>query len=104
MNRLYHQKYKPCIAAWKQFPEGSVQFSQSSSGLKLFIKLYTPLTEAEVSRRANELRVPITPARQFYHRKTAFKHIELLFEFGSIPVEEIVPIFSQLRAAWFKHE
>jgi GntR family transcriptional regulator / MocR family aminotransferase len=102
MNKLYREKYEACVNAFKKFPAKRIQFNNTPSGLNIFLKIYSRLSEAEIVRRASEQDIPVTPASQFYYRKeNQPKHTEILFEFGSIPTNEIEKSIMKLYKAWF---
>lgn len=102
MSKVYRLKYEACVNALKKFPENKITFNDTPSGLNIFLKLNSRLTETEIVRRAAEQEIPVTPASQFYYsKKRSSKQPEILFEFGSIPANEIEKVFMKLYKVWF---
>jgi GntR family transcriptional regulator/MocR family aminotransferase len=102
MSKVYRLKYEACVNALKKLPANKVTFHDTPSGLNIFLKLNSRLTETEIVRRAAEQDVLVTPARQFYHsKKHKAKQPEILFEFGSLPTNEIENVFVKLFKVWF---
>jgi GntR family transcriptional regulator/MocR family aminotransferase len=103
MSKVYRLKYEACVDALKKLPQNKISFNDTPSGLNIFLKLNSPLSETEIVRRAAEQDILVTPAGQFYHsKKRSHKHPEILFEFGSIPTDEIEKVFMKLNKVWFK--
>lgn len=102
MSKVYRLKYEACITALKKLPADKITYNDTPSGLNIFLKLNTRLTEAEIVSRAAEQEILVTPASQFYYSKKRIpKQPEILFEFGSIPADEIEGVFTRLFGAWF---
>ena len=57
---------------------------------------------AKIVLRAAEQDILVTPGSPFYHEKVRLRHVEILFEFGSIPTEEIEKVIMKLYKAWFR--
>lgn len=103
MSKVYRLKYEACVSALNNLPTGKIEYNQTPSGLNIFLKLKTRLSETEVVKRAAEHDILVTPASQFYFSKsTKAKNPEILFEFGSIPIDEIDKVFIKLYRLWFK--
>jgi GntR family transcriptional regulator / MocR family aminotransferase len=103
MNKIYRLKYEACIYALKALPPKKIKFNNTPSGLNIFLKLHTTVSEAEIVRRAAAQDILVTPASQFYNQKESKqKHVEILFEFGSIPAGEIAAVITKLYKAWFR--
>ena len=100
MSKIYREKYEACVGALKKLPAKKISFNNTPSGLNIFLKIYTQLSEAEVVRRAAGLDILVTPGSPFYHEKVRRKHVEILFEFGSIPTGEIEKVIMKLYAGW----
>ena len=101
MNKVYRAKYEACVSALQKLPHGAIAFNNNPSGLNIFLKIYTSLPEAEIVKRAALQGILVTPASQFYHKPKRLRHAEILFEFGSIPLQEIEAIIARLHKAWF---
>jgi GntR family transcriptional regulator/MocR family aminotransferase len=102
MNKIYEQKYDACVEALKKIPKNQISFYDTSSGLNILLRVNTKLSEKDLIRQALENGVVITPVSQFYHHKAnQHKQPELLFEFGSIPENQIEDVVRKLYAAWF---
>lgn len=102
MNKIYRLKYEVCIQALRKLPTKTLHFNNNSSGLNIFLKVYSTNTESELVALAAERGILVTPASQFYqHVKKRSKYREILFEFGSIPETEIGNIIAKMYAAWF---
>lgn len=103
MSKVYRQKYEACVSGLKKLPSKEIQFNNTPSGLNIFLRLYSKLSEAEIVDRAAEQEILVTPGSQFYGEKVRRqKYVEILFEFGSIPTEEIERVIVKLYKAWFK--
>jgi GntR family transcriptional regulator/MocR family aminotransferase len=103
MSKVYRLKYEACVNALKRLPDNKITFNDTPSGLNIFLKLNSKMSESEIVRRAVEQDILITPASQFYHSKArSSAQPEILFEFGSIPTDEIEKVFVKLYRVWFK--
>ena len=103
MSKVYRLKYEACIDAIKNLPDRKITYNDTPSGLNIFLRLNSRLPETEVVKRAAEQDILVTPASQFYYSKTRKpKQPEILFEFGSIPTDEIQNVFIKLYKVWFK--
>jgi GntR family transcriptional regulator/MocR family aminotransferase len=102
MGKVYRLKYEACVNVLKKLPPNKITFNDTPSGLNIFLKLNSNLVETEIVRRAAEQGVLVTPASQFYHsKKHKAKQPEILFEFGSIPTDEIENVLKKLFKVWF---
>ncbi len=102
MRNIYKQKYNACIESLKQLPRNHVHFNDAPSGLNILLRINTRLTEREIVRRAQDKGILITPASEFYAKKSNLPDKpEVLFEFGSLPVHEIGKVVEKLFDAWF---
>jgi GntR family transcriptional regulator/MocR family aminotransferase len=102
MRNVYKKKYDACIGALKRIPKNHIQFNHAPSGLNILLRINTRLSEAEIVRRAVESGILITPASDFYVDKANRpQKPEILFEFGSLPQDQIEKIVNKLYKAWF---
>ncbi|RAW02263.1 MocR-like pyridoxine biosynthesis transcription factor PdxR [Pseudochryseolinea flava] len=101
MGKVYRLKYEACIAKLKTLPKQRIRFNDTPSGLNIFLKIFTTISESEVVRRAADQGILVTPGSQFYHVRQKLKHVEILFEFGSIPTDEIEHVIQKLYKACF---
>jgi GntR family transcriptional regulator/MocR family aminotransferase len=102
MSKVYRLKYEACVHVLGKLPANKITFNDTPSGLNIFLKLNSSLSETEIIRRAAEHDVLVTPASQFYHyKKHKAKQPEILFEFGSIPTDEIEKVLMKLFKIWF---
>jgi GntR family transcriptional regulator/MocR family aminotransferase len=103
MSKVYRLKYEACVNALRKLPGNKITFNDTPSGLNIFLKLNSRMTETEIVRRAAEQDILITAASQFYYSETRRPaQPEILFEFGSIPTDEIEKVFMKLYRVWFK--
>lgn len=103
MSKVYRLKYEACVTALGQLPSNRITFNNTPSGLNIYLKIHSKTSEADLVSRAAEQDILVTPASQFYHLKENLpKHTEILFEFGSIPTEEIEKVITKLYRTWFK--
>jgi GntR family transcriptional regulator / MocR family aminotransferase len=103
MRNLYKKKYDTCIEALRKIPDNQIKFNNTPSGLNILLRINTRLGEAEIIKRALENGIHIAPASVFYaHPGNIPRHPEVLFEFGSIPQDEIESVVEKLHAAWFR--
>ncbi|HEY9004594.1 MAG TPA: PLP-dependent aminotransferase family protein [Ohtaekwangia sp.] len=102
MRILYKRKYEACIEALQALPENRIHFNQTPSGLNILLRIQSRLSEKEMLVRAQNNGVVVTPASVFYFDKSNQpKYPEVLFEFGSLPLDEIKKIVGKLYKAWF---
>ena len=101
MNKVYRLKYEACIQALRRIPSKHIQFNHTPSGLNIFLRIETHNSESWIVESAAQEGILVTPASQFYHHKRRRRGVEILFEFGSIPVAEIENIIGRLHRAWF---
>lgn len=102
MRNIYKQKYNRCIAALKQIPQNHIQFNNAPSGLNILLRINTRLTEREIIRRALDKGILITSVSEFYAEKSNLpRKPEVLFEFGSLPEDQIESVVNTLYTAWF---
>jgi GntR family transcriptional regulator / MocR family aminotransferase len=103
MRNIYKKKYDACIEALKKIPKRHIRFNNTPSGLNILLFLHTPLSEAEIIRRALDSGILITPTSAFYSEKANLpRQREVLFEFGSLPQDEIEKVVEKLYKAWFR--
>jgi DNA-binding transcriptional MocR family regulator len=70
--------------------------------LNILLRIKPSLTQGEIVRRALDSGILITPVREFYAEKSNLpQHSEVLFEFGSLPEEDIEKVVKTLYMAWF---
>ena len=102
MRNIYRQKYNRCIEALKKIPANCIHFNDAPSGLNILLRINTRLSEREVVRRALVKGILITPASGFYADKSNVPpKPEVLFEFGSVPEDQIEKVVNKLYSAWF---
>jgi len=101
MSKIYRLKYEACVNALKKLPAKKISFNNTPSGLNIFLKIYSKQHEEEIVRLAAEQEILVTPGSQFYDGKVRLKHVEILFEFGSIPAAEIEKVIMKLYKVWF---
>lgn len=102
MRNIYFEKYNVCTDALKRLPGNSIQFNNTPSGLNILLSISTRLSEQELVKRAIESGISITPVSDFYYKKVNRpEQPEVLFEFGSLPVQEIENVVKKLYNAWF---
>lgn len=103
MRKIYQEKYHVSIAALKKLPENCIHFNNTPSGLNIFLRINSKLSEQELIRRALDRGVSITPASGFYHKRSNLpRQPELLFEFGNLPLSEVGNVVEKLYQAWFR--
>jgi GntR family transcriptional regulator/MocR family aminotransferase len=103
MRIIYKKKYDTCIEALRKLPNNRIRFNNTPSGLNILLRINTRLSEREIISRALDKGILLTAAGEFYLNKTNRpKHPEVLFEFGSIPQEQIEKVVAKLAAAWFR--
>lgn len=103
MRKIYQEKYNVSIAALKKLPENCIHFNNAPSGLNIFLRINSRLSEQELIRRALDRGVSITPVSGFYHNRSNLpRQPELLFEFGNLPLSEIGNVVEKLYDAWFQ--
>jgi GntR family transcriptional regulator / MocR family aminotransferase len=102
MRKLYGEKYEVCIDALKKLPAGRIQFNDSSSGLNILLGVNSRLKEASLVKRALHNGIVIRPASTFYNSGQQMpRKPEILFEFGSLPLQDIGKVVQKLYKAWF---
>lgn len=102
MRILYKKKYENCIGALKKIPKGLIHYNDAPSGLNILLRINTKLSESDLVSRALNYGIQLTPAGEFYSVKSNRPSSpEILFEFGSIPEDEIEKVVEQLFIAWF---
>jgi GntR family transcriptional regulator / MocR family aminotransferase len=102
MRNIYRKKYEACIRALRKIPAKHIQFNNTPSGLNILLRIKPSLTQGEIVRRALDSGILITPVREFYAEKSNLpQHSEVLFEFGSLPEEDIEKVVKTLYMAWF---
>jgi GntR family transcriptional regulator / MocR family aminotransferase len=102
MRKVYRKKYDGCVEALKRFPPDHIQFNNTPSGLNILLRINSRLSEKEIVKRALENGIQITPASEFYiDSSNRPKLPEVLFEFGSVPENEIATVVRKLHNAWF---
>ena len=102
MRRLYQGKYEVCIAALKNLPAGRIRFNDTPSGLNILLNVNTRSSEASLIDNARNNGIVIRPVSLFYRNKKSQGRLpEILFEFGSLPQEDIGKVVQKLYKAWF---
>lgn len=103
MRIIYKKKYDTCVEALTKLPPNRIHFNNTPSGLNILLRINTRLSEREVINRALDQGILLTAAGEFYQNKSNRpKHPEVLFEFGSIPQDQIERVVAKLSAAWFR--
>jgi GntR family transcriptional regulator/MocR family aminotransferase len=105
MRNIYKKKYDTCIAALKKIPKDLIHFNDTPSGLNILLRINTELSEGEIIKCALDNGVLVTPASEFYCVKGNLpRQPEVLFEFGSLPENEIEKVVEKLCMAWFRKQ
>jgi GntR family transcriptional regulator / MocR family aminotransferase len=103
MRKLYQGKYYVCISALIKLPDNHIFYNDTPSGLNIFLRINTKLSEPELIKRALKSGIRITPASGFYYDQTNKPLLpEVLFEFGNLNIDEIENVVQKLYRAWFK--
>jgi GntR family transcriptional regulator/MocR family aminotransferase len=102
MRNLYKRKYDLCIRALSQIPRSLVHFNRTPSGLNILLRIHTKLSEEELIKRAYDKGIIVTQVSAFYsEKKNRPVEPEVLFEFGSLPEDEIEKLIANLFRTWF---
>lgn len=103
MRLIYKKKYDTCVDALKKLPANRIHFNNTPSGLNILLRINTRLSEKEVISRALDKGILLTAAGEFYLNKSNRpRQPEVLFEFGSLPQDQIEKVVAKLASAWFK--
>jgi GntR family transcriptional regulator/MocR family aminotransferase len=103
MRIIYKKKYETCIEALRKLPAGRIHFNNTPSGLNILLRINTRLSEREIINRARDKGILVTAAGEFYlNHENRPKQPQVLFEFGSIPQDQIEKVVATLAAAWFR--
>jgi GntR family transcriptional regulator/MocR family aminotransferase len=106
MRKVYKAKYDTCIRALKKIPGKYIDFNNTPSGLNILLHVNSPLSESALIMRASAIGILVTPASSFYaNANNKPEKPQVLFEFGSVPLDEIAKVVSKLYKTWFdKHQ
>jgi GntR family transcriptional regulator / MocR family aminotransferase len=103
MRIIYKKKYDSCIEALRKLPADRIHFNNTPSGLNILLRINTRLSEREIINRALNKGILVTAAGEFYLDKVNRpRQPQVLFEFGSIPQDQIEKVVATLGVAWFR--
>ncbi|MBT1707336.1 PLP-dependent aminotransferase family protein [Fulvivirgaceae bacterium PWU5] len=101
MRKVYKSKYDRCVRALEEMPAELIHFNRAPSGLNIWLRINTVLSETEVVERAAAQGVHVTAGSYYYRsRSNSKRRPEVLFEFGSLPEDQIEGVVRKLGLAW----
>jgi GntR family transcriptional regulator / MocR family aminotransferase len=101
MRKVYKNKYDRCVRALENLSPDLVFFNRAPSGLNIWLRIVAPLGEEEAVARAAAQGVHVTAGSYYYRTRAATRRQpEVLFEFGSLPEDQIEDVVRKLGIAW----
>ena len=96
LRNLYAQKLHAVLSAFEKYADGFVRPLNTRSGINITLQVHTALPPEELSRRAAQLAIHVSPVARLTHRETA----ALIFYYNQIPLEEIDSLIRAMVRSW----